>query len=345
MNNPTQHPLTLANLRAFLAVAQTLSFSAAGQALSLSQPAVSRQIKALEEELGVALFSRGTRHVEPTDEGRVLAQQVAPLLEQLDRCVRDIRRRQGRRQVSVSSFASFISLWLLPRLGEFERQYADIDLRLSASDALLDTDDPDQDLLLRFCGPAQVPPHAERLFGEQLTPVVSPMLLAQSRQGQAPRLEKVADLARHTLLEDDVYARMRSPISWRHWLASQGQAELEPRRWLYLNYTHQLIQAALAGQGVALARRPMVLDALARGDLVEPFGPAHRLNLDKSYWLVPVLGARLRPELRAAMQWCREQGALTRHALGEAEAEAAPAMPAAHQSDAPQRLGTRRRKA
>lgn len=318
MNLHRSRPLRLDALRAFEAVARCRSFSAAAEELSLTQPAVSRQIKGLETELGTALFSRGTRHVDLTDAGAALQQSVVPLIERLDRTVRDIRQRRGRRQVSVSTFASFASLWLLPRLADFQAAHADIDIRISAQDRLLDADDPDQDLLLRFGLPGVAPPHAERLFGEVLTPVVSPMLLAQSRAGQAPPLRKVGDLVAHTLLEEDGRQPTASMLSWHSWLQHKGQSDLEPRRWVFLNYTHQQVQAALAGQGVALARMALVHEQLERGELVEPFGARGRISTPTGYWLVPTLGARLRPELRAAIEWIREQANRTRHSLGEA---------------------------
>ena len=313
MNQAPRRPLRLEGLRAFESVARLLSFSAAAQELNLSQPAVSRQIKALEAELGGALFSRGTRHVELSDAGQTLQQAVLPLLDRLDRTVRDIRVRGGRRQVSLSSFASFATLWLLPRLADFQAAHQDIDIRISADDRLLPADDPDQDLLLRFGAPGIAPPHAERFFGEVLTPVVSPMLLAQ-----APPLSTPRDLAGHSLLDEDSHRPAAELLGWRHWLSNQGVGDLAPRRWIYLNYTHQQVQAALAGHGVALARLSLVHDLLARGELVEPFGPALRRPSHLSYWLVPTLGARLRPELRACIEWLREQALLTRTAMGEA---------------------------
>ena len=319
MNRTRQRPLRLEGLRAFEAVARCRSFSAAAEELSLTQPAVSRQIKSLEEELGAALFSRGTRHVDITDAGAALQQAVVPLIERLDRTVRDIRIRRGRRQVSLSTFASFATLWLLPRLMDFQAAHPDIDIRISAQDRLLEPDDPDQDLLLRFGMPGIAPAHAEWLFGEVLTPVASPILLAQSRAGQAPPLRKAADLAAHTLIDEELIQATSSIRTWPHWLESRGHAELEPRRWVYLNYTHQQIQAAMAGQGVALARLALVHDLLARGELVEPFGQRGRLPSPTGYWLVPTLGTRLRPELRAAIDWIRAQAALTRAALGQPE--------------------------
>jgi len=186
-------------------------------------------------------------------------------------------------------------------------------------------DDPELDLVLRYDYAANVPAEAEPMFGELLTPVVSPWLLQQATSGQAAPLASAADLAGHALLEEDDHRPSAATLSWRRWLRHQGQPGLEPRRWIYLNYTHQQVQGALAGQGVALARMALVHDQLARGELVEPFGPAGRLPGPAVYWLIPLPGARLRPELRAFIAWVRGEAAVTRSALGEPAMDAASA--------------------
>lgn len=322
MNQPaSRRPLSLDGLRAFEAVARRLSFSAAADELYLTQSAVSRQIKSLELELGAPLFIRGTRKVELTAAGQTLLQAVLPALERLDRAVRQIRVAQGRRHVHVTTFASFATLWLLPRLAGFQQQHPDIDIRISATDTLVDMDDPELDLALRYELAQNVPAHAERMFDEQLSPVVSPGLLWQAQSGHLPPLRDAADLAGHALLEEDDHRPSAAWLSWRHWLQHHGQAGLQPRRWIYLNYTHQQVQGALAGQGVALARLPMVHDALVRGELVEPFGPTGRLPGGGTYWLLPLPGARLRPELQAFIAWVRMQAAQTRAAIAGARAD------------------------
>jgi LysR family glycine cleavage system transcriptional activator len=156
------------------------------------------------------------------------------------------------------------------------------------------------------------------MFGEVVTPVVSPLLLAQVRAGGAPPLAVPADLAGHALLDEDSQLPTARLVGWRRWLGEHQLPQLTPRRWILLNYTHQQVQAALAGHGVALARIALVHDLLARGELVEPFGAAGRLPTPTAYYMLPTLGARLRPELRDAMAWIRAQAALTRAALGEA---------------------------
>jgi LysR family glycine cleavage system transcriptional activator len=122
-----QRPLAVGSLRAFEAVARRSSFRAAGEELHLTQPAVSRQIRGLEDELGAPLFLRGTRHVELTSVGAALLRAVAPLLDRLDAAVRQIRSAQGRLQVGLTTFASFASLWLLPRLQAFQHAHPGLD--------------------------------------------------------------------------------------------------------------------------------------------------------------------------------------------------------------------------
>lgn len=319
MNPPRQRPLSLDGLRSFEAVARRLSFSAAAEELFLTQSAVSRQIKALETELGAALFNRGTRRVELTAAGLALQQAVLPSLERIDRAVRQLRIARGREHVNVSTFASFASLWLMPRLATFQQQHPDIDIRLSASDKLVDMDDAEVDLVLRYDRARSVPAHAEPLFGELLSPVACPWLCSQAGLGQAPPLRQPADLREHTLLEEDDQHRPGAyALSWRRWLSLNGQPQLEPRRWVYLNYTHQQVQGALAGQGVALARIALVHEQLERGELVEPFGAAGRIAGESAYWLILLPQARLRPALVAFADWVRHEAARTRAALGEA---------------------------
>jgi len=313
MNRPAHRPLAVGPLRAFEAVARRSSFSAAADELHLTQPAISRQIKGLEDELGAPLFLRGTRSVELTSAGTQLLRGVLPLLNRLDSTVRQIRSARGRRHVSITTFASFASLWLLPRLASFEREHPDIDIRISASDMMADLDDPDVDLALRYCHPDAAPAGATRLFGEVVTPAVGRGLAEQAARGLAPPLALPRDLARHTLLEEDDHRPSAEFLGWRHWLRVHGVAQLEPARWLLLNFTYQQVQAALSGQGVALARLPLVAEALERGELVEPFGPAHRLVSPFAYWMIECQrGAALRSEVTLFARWLVAQAEQTR---------------------------------
>ena len=318
MNARSRRPLSLTNLRAFEAVARRLSFSDAADELFVTQSAVSRQIKGLEEELGATLLTRGTRRVEITQSGQTLLRAVQASLQQIDAGVRQIRQTRGRQRVSVTTFASFGSLWLLPRIEAFQRAHPDIDIRVSATDTVADLDDPELDLALRYCSPAEAPGGAERLFGELLSPMVSRSLAEQIRRGEAPALDRPADLAHHTLAEEDDNRASTEFLSWRRWLTQHGQAALQPKRWLYLNFTYQQVQAALAGHGVALGRIALVFEALQRGELVEPFGRDGRMSSPYAYWLVAPPEQRARPEVAQFCAWVLEQARDTQQALGEA---------------------------
>lgn len=305
-------PLSAGHLRAFEAVARHLNFRAAAEEMALTQSAVSRQIQALEDEVGVSLFLRHTRAVELTSAGALLLAAVQQALPRVDNAVRQIRQSAGRRGVALTTFASFASMWLIPRLEQFQRDNPDIDIRIDATDNTLDLDVSDVDLALRYGPTASMPAHAVRLFGEQLTPVVSPWLLKSG-----PPLRKPADLAQFTLIEaGDAHATHLEWLSWRRWFDEQGQAKLQPKRWLYFNYAYQMVQAALTGQGVVLARLPLVAEALANGDLIEPM-PRLRMDSPLAYWLLVGPRSAQRPEIQAFCQWLMAQSRITRQTIGE----------------------------
>lgn len=304
-------PISAGHLRAFEAVARHLNFRAASEEMALTQSAVSRQIQALEEEVGVPLFLRHTRAVELTSAGAQLLLAVATALPRIDGAIRQIRQSAGRRTVALTTFASFASMWLIPRLEQFQRDNPDMDIRIDASDQTLDLELSDVDLALRYGPTATMPAHAIRLFGEQLTPVASPWLL----KGSA--LKKPADLANFALIEaGDAHATHLEWLTWRRWFDDNGLSKLQPKRWLYFNYAYQMVQAALTGQGVVLARLPMVAESLANGDLVEPL-PHHRMDSPMAYWLIVGPRSAQRPEIKAFCEWLTAQGKLTREAIGE----------------------------
>lgn len=323
-SHPRTRPISAGHLRAFDAVARHLNFRAAAEELSLTQSAVSRQIQALEDEVGTALFLRHTRAVELTSAGSQLLRATGVALERIDAAVRQIRQSAGRKSVAITTWASFASMWLIPRLEAFQREHPDIDIRIDATDAAVDLATADVDLALRYAVPQAISPGAIRLFGEQLTPVASPWLLREHR------IAGVEDLAQLTLIEagDAHRTRHLEWLTWQRWLDSfapasegsgargKGKARLSPQRWLYFNYASQIVQAALTGQGVALARLPLVAESLASGDLVEPL-PQMRLDSPLVYWLVLAPRSVQRPEVKAFCDWLLQEAERTRQAIGE----------------------------
>ncbi len=315
-SHPRTRPIAVGHLRAFETVARHLNFRAAAEELSLTQSAVSRQIQALEDEVGTPLFLRHTRAVDITAAGAQLLRAVASGLEQIDAAVRHIRQSAGRKSVAISTWASFASMWLIPRLEAFQAEHPDIDIRIDATDNTVDLLTADVDLALRYAVPQALPPGALRLFGEQLTPVVSPWLL------KSGGLSKVEDLARFALIEagDAHRSRHLEWLTWQRWLDVQRGGKKAPRftpkRWLYFNYAHQIVQAALSGQGVALARLPLVAEHLASGDLIEPL-PHTRIDSPLAYWLLVSPRSAARPEIKAFCEWLQAQATRTRAAIGD----------------------------
>jgi LysR family glycine cleavage system transcriptional activator len=326
-SHPRTRPIAAGHLRAFEAVARHLNFRAAAEELSLTQSAVSRQIQALEDEVGTALFLRHTRAVELTSAGSQLLRASSMALERIDAAVRQIRQSAGRKGVAITTWASFASMWLIPRLEAFQRDHPDIDIRIDATDNAVDLATSDVDLALRYAVPQAIPAGAQRLFGEQLTPVASPWLL------KSQPIHSIEDLSRCALIEagDAHRTRHLEWLTWQRWLDTFGNktatpagkrggraapAKLSPQRWMYFNYANQIVQAALTGQGVALARLPLVAESLASGALVEPL-PQTRLDSPLVYWLVVAPRSAQRPEVKAFCEWLLKQAAETREAIGD----------------------------
>ncbi len=305
-------PISAGHLRAFEAVARHLNFRAAAEEMALTQSAVSRQIQSLEEEVGVSLFLRHTRAVELTSAGAQLLLAVQQSLPRIDGAVRQIRQSAGRKSVSLTTFASFASMWLIPRLEAFQRDNPEIDIRIDASDTAVDLEVADVDIALRYAPPENMPTDAMRMFGETLTPVASPWLIKSN-----PPIQSPADIARFTLIEaGDAHRSHLEWLTWRRWFEVNGQSRAQPKRWLYFNYAYQMVQAALTGQGLVLARSSLIAESLANGDLVEVL-PRHRLDSPMAYWLLVGPRSALRPEIRAFCDWLREQAATTRETIGE----------------------------
>ena len=274
--------------------------------MALTQSAVSRQIQSLEDEVGVRLFLRHTRAVELTGAGaQLLAAVPSPCRASTARCGRSARAPAGS-TVALTTFASFASMWLIPRMEQFQRDHPDIDIRIDASDAPLDLEVADVDLALAPRPGAAMPPGAIRLFGETLTPVASPWLLKSGRAAAEPGRPGAVRADRGRPHDAPGMAHLARAGS-----TSTASPTLQPKRWLYFNYSYQMVQAALAGQGIVLARLPLVAESLANGDLVEASaGTARRLAL--AYWLMAGPRSAQRPEIGAFSEWLLAQGGTRR---------------------------------
>jgi len=284
-------------LKGFHAAARHLSFTRAAEELFLTQSALSRQILALEEQLGVPLFERRPRQLLLTEAGQVLHVSAKKILDELGHAVDRIRRDQTTQPLTVSTAIPFAALWLLPRLPRFREQHPDIEVFISADNRILDLDRERIDLAVRYCPEDMAPPGAQRLFGEKLQPVCSPALAADTSRP----LKKPEDLARHVLLhiDDD---RGRFPwLNWSQWFAAIGVPDFVPIGSLRFNQYDLLIQATLDGQGVALGRSPLVDRLLQQGKLVAPFRRQYATT--RAYYIVVSAHSAKRPETQALVGW------------------------------------------
>ncbi len=283
--------------KGFEAAARHLSFTKAAEELFVTQSAVSRQIQALEQRLGVALFLRRNRGLALTDAGQQMWRAVDSALRTLQQAVDQVSPGATPKMVTVTSSMAFSSLWLIPRLSGFRRQHPDVDVRISANNQVLDLDRERIDLAIRYCPTRAAPAGSVRLFGEEILPVCSPALL---RDRTRP-LKSPQDLRHHVLLHYDEPHRPTPWFTWNVWLETAGVPDLEPAGSLRFNHYDQTIGAALGGQGVALGRRPLVKKLLADGALVAPF-PLGSVT-DRAYFIVKTPATAGRPDVTHFVEW------------------------------------------
>jgi LysR family glycine cleavage system transcriptional activator len=287
-------PLIL--LRSFEAVARQLSFSKAAEELNVTPGAVSQQIRAFEERLGVKLFDRTRRSVALTQAAARMLPDIQAGLDLLSRACSNRSVPLGERTVTISVAPSFASKWLLPRLSSFYDQHADIDLRISATVELADFERDGIDFAIRL-GHGRYPGlHAEPLFAEALTPLCSPKIL----KGKG-RLKTPDDLAKHRIIHDTSIPGQGEHSAWEKWLALAGARHVSARRGARFTLAELAMQAAIDGTGVALGRLVLAEGDLATGRLVRPFKTV--LPLDVSYFLVRSEKAAPRSEMVRFRDW------------------------------------------
>jgi DNA-binding transcriptional LysR family regulator len=294
-----RRPVALAALRGFECAARHLSFTLAADELALTQSSISRQVASLEQQLGRPLFERRTRALELTAAGERLYAIVRQALLAVDRCVDEIRGDGGTPRVTIATYASFASLWLVPRLPEFQRLHPGIDIRIDASDRIVDLEAEDVDLAIRWLRPgAPVPTDATLLLTEDVAPALSPRLLA----AHTTPIAEPGDLAALPILAMDETVPSAPYSGWARWCEFAGVAPFDGVARLYFTYVDQSVQAAVRGQGVALVRTPFVDDLVASGDLVLPF-PHLRMLTGYRYFLIVNRQRGSVPHVTAFRDW------------------------------------------
>lgn len=286
---------SLAGLEAFEAVARHKSFTRAAKELHVTQSAISHRVRALEAQLGAPLFLRVGRRVELSEAGRLLASSVTDAFALLREGVDRLARARAGAVLTVSCSPSFAIRWLVPALPSFRARHPDLDVRIAADDRLAEPGRAGIDACIRYGAGPYPGVDATRLAKERIAPVASPSL----RGLKHPR-----DLARHVLLHDEVLREHPGRVGWRRWLEAAGVTRVDPDRGPRFSHAHMAIEAAIAGQGVALGRTTLVRRDVAEGRLVRPF--ALELPSALAYWLVTPRGAPLAPAVRALRDWLLE---------------------------------------
>lgn len=287
-------------LRGFEAAARNLSFTKAAAELFVTQSAVSRQVKTIEEHLGVALFLRRHRALLLTEAGHELYRATAQALRQLADAADKIKDRGAGRTLTVTATIGFASLWLIPRLTDFRSQRPDIDIRIAANNAMLDLEREGIELAVRYCTPKAAPPGATKLFGEVVLPVCNPQSVTRSTP-----LARPEDLRHHVLLHYEGPDGVTPWLSWTVWLETMQLAGLRPAGSLRFSQYDQAIRAAIDGQGVALGTSPLVRELIHQGRLVAPL--AKKFESSRAYYLVKSADAAERPEVKDFAGWLLRQ--------------------------------------
>ena len=283
-------------LRAFEAAARHLSVSKAAQELNVTPAAVSHQVKGLEEFLGLALFRRLNRALMLTDAGQIILPGLTDGFDSLAQAVEKLAAMRDGDTLIVSITPSFAAKWLVPRLDRFRATHPHMELRIDATDRVVDLDRGEADIALRYGAGDYRGLRSELLFNDEVFPVCSPRLC----QG-GPPLMKPEDLAGHTLLHtewDDL--RFTAP-SWHMWLLAGGVSGVDVTRGPRFNMDSMTLQAAIEGHGVALVSGALLADDLAAKRLVRPFDRS--LAVPFSYYVVVSEQALARPNIAAFFDW------------------------------------------
>jgi LysR family glycine cleavage system transcriptional activator len=281
----------LQTLRAFEATGRRLSMTLAAEELHLTHGAVSRQIKALEDHLGVPLFRRLTRRIELTEAGQSFFSVVTRLLSELSRESEDIRRRNDTSRLVVSCGVSFASNWLTPRLHRLMGDHPDLDVHLEVTDNPVDFGSGHVDVALRY-GNGQYPfAAAERIMNEIVSPVCAPEY--REKMGG---LHHVEDLSKCQLIHEIGMA-----TTWERWFAMM-QLPYPGMRGPGYSHGSMSIEAAVRGAGVALGRSVLVAEDLIAGRLVSLF-PQAKLEVEWGYDLVYRIGNQDHPKVRTFRAW------------------------------------------
>jgi LysR family glycine cleavage system transcriptional activator len=282
-------------LKAFEAAARSESFTRAAEELCVTQGAVSHQVKALEATLGVKLFNRERQRLTMTETGREYLAVVRDALDRIALGTDRLMQRQSSGVLTVSTSPDFAAKWLVTRLGRFAESHPEIDLRVSATMHHVDFAREDVDLAVRHGDGHWAGLDVVRFCSEQLFPVCSPKLVSGRN-----RIEKAVDLLKFPLLRLDDWK------TWMRWFDAAGVAAPAVHGPV-LNRASMLIDAAVDGQGVALARTALAATDLISGRLIRPIDVS--LRMSKTYWIVCPKATAAVPKIATFRNWLLAEAA------------------------------------
>jgi LysR family glycine cleavage system transcriptional activator len=289
-------------LRVFEAAARHMSFTRAAEELHVTPGAISQQIKALEDFVGGPLFRRTGRALLLTDAAQASLPALRDAFDRLDEAARILTARNDSRRLTVSVAPSLAAKWLAPRLDRFHERAPEIEVWVNADMKIVDFATDDVDLAIRY-GPGRYAGlEAELLMSESILPVCSPRLLL----GDAP-LRSPDDLRRHALLHDASPDREISSPTWAMWLKAAGVEGVDATRGAKFNQSSLVIEAAVAGKGVALAKQTLALADLEAGRLVSPFNLSTPSTF--SYFIVHPAHKGRNAGVKAFKKWLHEEAA------------------------------------
>ena len=295
----------LKSLQAFEAAGRHLSFTEAARELNVTPGAISQQMRLLEEFLEVRLFKRLNRAIVLTDAGQLFLPLISKGFNNFDEAIGLLRNKRSDGPLTITAAASFISHWLIPRLGRFKALHPKIDVRIDTSNRLVDFMHEDFDLGIRFGNGVYPELESVFLFSYELVPVCAPELMQRGKG-----LKDISDLNEQTLLHSDYSDLDAAFPDWEMWLKVVGADNVDTSHGIYFSQADQLFQAAVDGQGVALIANVMVERAVADGRLVQPFSA--RLPVKMSYHLVTSPAKARIAKVRAFREWILEESAYLR---------------------------------
>lgn len=300
--------LALNALRAFEVAARHKSLAKAAEELSVTPAAVHHQVKSLESLLGVTLFARSGNNLTLTQAAAAALPTLESAFDLLSLATEKIRQHNSGGVLSLAVCPSFAQRWLVPRINRFRESFTGIELRIATTTELPDLSTTEIDIAIgygpedRFRAPGVA---VERLMGDEVFPVCTPEYQARHR------IERERDLAGAVLLHDD-RALEEQGVDWHSWLTAAGAAAGSERNSIRFDSAALTLDAALAGQGVALARLSLVEDDLAQGRLVRLFG--HRVAVNGGYFVSHLELVSELPKVIAFREWIFAEASLS-HAI------------------------------